>query len=439
MQFDSLNFILKFLPIFLMIYYIVPQKFRNLTLFAGSLIFYAFAGYSNLPVFLLCVLVNYFLSRYLIRKHRFFLILSLFFNIGILIHCKATGHLIPGMSFLIFELVALSIDVYRHRTQVKSFTEYGVYTTLFAKVISGPIVKYNELKSVISKRSSSLENVERGLVTFLLGLGYKILLADRLASVWRGVTSIGIDAISTPMAWLSMFSYSLQLYYDFQGYSLMAIGIGEMLGFTLPENFDSPYCAKTVSQFYRRWHITLGRWFRDYTYIPLGGSRRGMAITIRNLIIVWLLTSLWHGFSLHYLLWGASICFLIIIEKIGIGIFLERSKVLSHLYLLLLIPMSWMLFVLPDISSIQMFFCKLFAPFIHFSDVTVNTADFMKYGQSNAVFLLFAVLFALPWPEKIIRRNGNNRFVILLLLCILWLSVWMLKSNLNNPFLYSLF
>ena len=279
-------------------------------------------------------------------------------------------------------------------------------------------------------------NIEYGAACFIIGLGYKVLLANQLAGLWREIQTIGLPSVSTQLAWMGVIGYSLQLYFDFQGYSLMAIGIAKMLGYTMPNNFDSPYLSKSVSEFYRRWHITLGAWFRDYVYIPLGGSRKGTGRTIINLFAVWLLTGLWHGFGVNFLLWGMFLFFWIAMEKIWLRKFLENKPWLAHIYVLLVIPLSWVFFALPELSDIVWCFLRLFGPIVPYEGINVSAEDYLKYGSMYWPFLVAGIFFAFPFGEKWLKRNYRRGLGILALLVIFWMSVYQLAMGLNNPFMY---
>ena len=241
-------------------------------------------------------------------------------------------------------------------------------------------------------------------------------------------------SISTPLAWLGAFSYSMQLYFDFYGYSLMAVGLGRMLGFKLPQNFNMPYMAKSIREFYRRWHMTLGRWFQKYIYIPLGGSRRGLAVTLRNLLIVWLLTSFWHGAGAHFFFWGLGLCLFIMLERImDMGGVLDRSKVFGHLYVLFVVPLTWVCFAIPDLGDLRTYFGRLFG-FV--AGVNVKAGDFLQALQNYGLYLLVGVLLCTPLPKKLFERFKNNFFGMVILAILFWMCVDRIYSAGNNPFMY---
>lgn len=261
----------------------------------------------------------------------------------------------------------------------------------------------------------------------------KVLLANQIGGLWRQVKTIGFESVSTPMAWLGLVAYSLQLYLDFCGYSWMAIGVGETLGFRLPRNFEHPYAARSMRDFWRRWHISLSSWFRDYVYIPLGGSKKGEGRTYLNLLVVWLFTGLWHGSTLNFLLWGLFLFALISLERLGWGKVLRRSQVISRLYMLLVIPLSWMLFAIPSLKDIGSYIGRLFA----FSGGTaVHARDFLVYGRQYAVVLVIGLLVSTPLPEKLWRRIRTSPLGTVLLLVLFWVCVYCMAVATNDPFMY---
>ena len=292
MVFSSFEFLFRFLPFFLLIYYVTPQKWKNAVLFAGSILFYT-AGEAEYVVLLLAsVVINYVFGRLMYRdtyegrgkKQLILLIVALCYDFGVLFLFKYSGFMdkLPlGISFYTFQIAAYIIDVYRGRVPVeKSFIRLGTYVTMFPQLIAGPIINYSEVRMALCSRTVTFEQFESGLKILILGLGAKVIVADRIGLLWNNIQAIGFESISTPLAWMGAFAYSIELYFDFSGYSLMALGLGRMLGFEFPKNFKHPYISRSVSEFWRRWHITLGRWFREYVYIPLGGNRKGKARTI---------------------------------------------------------------------------------------------------------------------------------------------------------------
>ena len=249
-----------------------------------------------------------------------------------------------GLSFFLFKMISFQIDVYRgEMVQKPGFRQTAVYFVMFPQLVSGPIMRFHEGGFGEEEREYSWEKVEEGLQYFIAGLGTKVLLADRLAILWKDIHMIGYESISTPLAWLGAAGYSMELYFDFWGYSLMASGLCLMLGYPFIENFRHPYASKSISEFWRRWHITLGSFFRDYVYIPLGGSREGMGVTMRNLLAVWLLTGLWHGGSLNFILWGLVLFALIAIERLALGKLFGKFPLIGRFFVLAMIPVTWVI------------------------------------------------------------------------------------------------
>ena len=333
MVFSSLEFIFQFLPIFLLIYFLSPARYKNFCLFAGSMLFYLYGVWDTplyLALFGASMAVNYFFgcriarsrARFRRRKRLFW---GVAYNLFWLLLFKYTGFfteningilrlmglslelpvfapVLPvGISFYTFQAISYLADVYRKTAEYEpSFVNFAMYISMFPQLIAGPIVTYSSIKKEISRRSHSMRAVEEGLKTFTIGLGLKVLLANRLGGLWNEAGTVGYESISTPFAWLAITAFSLQIYFDFYGYSLMAKGLGRIMGFTIPENFHDPYLSLSMTEFWRRWHMTLGSWFRDYVYIPLGGSRKGKLMTFRNMLAVWALTGFWHGASWRY-------------------------------------------------------------------------------------------------------------------------------------------
>ena len=387
MLFCSKEFLFIFLPLFLIIYYLVQVKLKNIILFLGSIIFYAVGELKYVPLILLSLIVNYVVAIFIEgckiqsrmeqsddnRKKTIFLIIGLVYDFAILFvykyftfftGIKSSLTLPLGISFYTFQIVSYVIDVYKDKIKAeKNIINLGVYLMMFPQLIAGPIVIYSDIAKQVRKRSYSLEKFEEGIKIFTLGLGAKMIIANMLGSCWTTSQMYGIEGMSTPMAWVAMFAYTFQIYFDFYGYSLMAIGLGHMLGFNIPKNFDNPYMSRSATEFWRRWHITLGSWFREYVYIPLGGNRKGKARTIFNTFVVWALTGLWHGASWNFVLWGLIFFVLLTIEKSGLLKILDRYNILSHIYAMLIIPMSWMVFALENLSDIGAYFKRLF-PFM---------------------------------------------------------------------------
>ena len=294
----------------------------------------------------------------------------------------------------------------------------------------------SSIKKEISRRSHSMRAVEEGLKTFTIGLGLKVLLANRLGGLWNEAGTVGYESISTPFAWLAITAFSLQIYFDFYGYSLMARGLGRIMGFTIPENFHDPYLSLSMTEFWRRWHMTLGSWFRDYVYIPLGGSRKGKFMTFRNMLAVWALTGFWHGASWNFILWGLLMFALISVEKLGLIRILERVPALGHLYMAFAISVSWVLFAVTDLSQMAVYFTRLF-PFLPQPEgMAYFAGDYLKYGRLYGLSLAAGLVFATGLPMKLYRRFKNSPAAAVVLLAVFWGCVYCMKMGMDDPFLY---
>ena len=447
----------------MLVYAVAGVKLRGIVLITGSLAFYFFgAGWFDTALLAAVIVINYFIAGRIEmnsgRVRKLLLILVLVLNFGLLLYYKYAGYfsslvalpedagayfaglIMPlGMSFYAFSLSSYAIDVYRSYTaHERKFIRYAEYALVFPKLISGPIVRYRELRDELRETGITRKNLEDGFCTFTIGLGYKILLADNLATIWEYIRQIGFENISTPLAWIGVLGYSLQLYFDFNGYSLMAMGIGKMMGFTFPLNFDLPYLSTSVSEFWRRWHITLGAWFRDYVYIPLGGSKKGTPRLILSLATVWLLTGIWHGSSINFLLWGASILLFILLERFAIGGFLKKHSFLAHLYVCFVIPQTWIIFAIPDIKDIGYYFQRMY-PFIGKTSEFVYELDFVDALRSGWWMLLAGVILCLPFLRRLYLKYQTSIVTAAVLFAVFWASVFMLVQHGSNPFMYFAF
>ena len=463
MVFSSIEFLLWFLPVFLILYAITPNKIKNVTLVSGSLIFYALGNPAWLLIFMVSVILNYYAGQHLtkltqkgkkrqwqIRRQekrcRRLLVAAIIGNIGVLALFKfipGLGDLPPGVSFYTFQVLSYLIDVYRgeERKEV-SFLRFATYIVMFPQLMSGPIVLYGEVRKELSHREFTAMGLQEGLKVFTVGLAAKVLLADRIGILWQEVQITGFESISTPLAWMAAVAFSLNLYFDFYGYSLMAVGLGRMLGFELPENFREPYMAHSVRDFYRRWHITLGRWFRRYVYIPLGGSRRGEFRTVCNLLAVWLLTAIWHGGTANYIVWGILLFLLIALERQaeirGISKVFSKGflKAVPHLYLWAVIPVTWMCFAIADMSQLQVYLGRMFGMV---EGICVNYGDWRK--ALGTYWYLFAAGFAActPAAKRLFHKWKDRLPGMLALAALFWLCVWRLQVEGLNPFRYFYF
>lgn len=462
MSFTTIEFMFRFLPIFLIVYYVVPTRYKNLILLIGSFVFYAWGQHFYLLLLMLSIVVNYTFGR-LIGERRAqrkpLLVLGLIYNFGLLVFFKYTNFFIEninalltathiqiptisvvmplGISFYTFQVVSYLVDVYRgEQRPVKNIINLGVYIAMFPQVTSGPIGLYSELEPTLLRRHCSVLNLESGLKTFIIGMGAKMLLANPMGTLWAGMSRYGYETLSCPYAWLGAFGYSFQLYFDFAGYSLMAMGLGQMLGLYVPRNFDHPYISGSMAEFWRRWHMTLGRWFKKYLYFPLGGSRCSFAKTIRNTFVVWAFTGLWHGASWNFVLWGLIFFVLLTIERLGLGKLLAKTKVLKHIYVIFLIPLTWVVFALPNMQDIGTYFSRLFPFFADNTASFVNTKDVIRALHDYWYLLIACVVFCLPFPSRWYEKHKNSKLVILGLVLIYLMSVYKMQTQTSNPFLY---
>ena len=462
MSFTTIEFMFRFLPIFLIVYYVVPTRYKNLILLIGSFVFYAWGQHFYLLLLMLSIVVNYTFGR-LIGERRAqrkpLLVLGLIYNFGLLVFFKYTNFFIEninalltathiqiptisvvmplGISFYTFQVVSYLVDVYRgEQRPVKNIINLGVYIAMFPQVTSGPIGLYSELEPTLLRRHCSVLNLESGLKTFIIGMGAKMLLANPMGTLWAGMSRYGYETLSCPYAWLGAFGYSFQLYFDFAGYSLMAMGLGQMLGLYVPKNFDHPYISGSMAEFWRRWHMTLGRWFKKYLYFPLGGSRCSFAKTIRNTFVVWAFTGLWHGASWNFVLWGLIFFVLLTIERLGLGKLLAKTKVLKHIYVIFLIPLTWVVFALPNMQDIATYFSRLFPFFADNTASFVNTKDVIRALHDYWYLLIACVVFCLPFPSRWYEKHKNSKLVILGLVLIYLMSVYKMQTQTSNPFLY---
>ena len=387
-----------------------PKAWKNLCLFAGSLLFYLY-GVKDTPwylaLFLVSIIVNYRMSFWIdgslepVQKKRR-LAAGVIFNLSILAVFKYTHRLPLGISFYTFQAVGWLIDVYREgRMQDANFVKFGTFMTLFPHVISG--------------------------------------LANQMADLWEKIRAVGYESISTPLAWLGIVAFSFEIYFDFYGYSLMAIGLGEMFGFHLPKNFQYPYMATSMTDFWRRWHMTLGSWFRDYVYIPLGGSRCSKGKMIRNLLVVWLLTGLWHGAGWNFLLWGFLLFVLVAVEKLCLLKVFRRVSILGHVYMILAIPLSWLIFAISDPGQIWIYVQRLFPFLAAAGRFSWFAGDYLKYGKMYLITLLAGMILITPLPRKLYERYKGSMWSALVLILIFWFSVYCIWIGQDDPFMYFAF
>lgn len=464
MVFSSFDFLCFFLPCFLIFYYIVPKGWKNAGVLLFSIIFYTHGTIENpeyVALILVSVLVNYIYGILIGRskKHRrVWLILGLIYNFGILFVFKyldfvidninrAFGLVFPdmkelqnvelvlpiGISFFTFQIASYLIDVYRGTVkEEESIITLGTYILMFPQLIAGPIVRFSDIREQLYRRRNSSGNFFKGLKVFIIGLGFKVLLANRIGLLWSDVNAIGYSSISTPLAWLAAAGYSLQLYFDFYGYSLMAIGLGRMMGISIPRNFNMPYMSCSMTEFWRRWHITLGAWFREYVYIPLGGSRKGRMKTFRNMLVVWLLTGIWHGAEWNFLIWGLFLFAVMAVERTGVGKWLEKHRAVGHIYMLVLIPVSWIIFAVSDLNGLWVYLGRL----VGLGGEYIFEGDILKYLNMYGRLMIVGILFCTPLPAALYKKIEKKPFVWVLMAAILAGVFYFLYMGLNDPFLY---
>ena len=380
MVFSSLTFMFVFLPIVLILYYIVPKKFKNLFILISGLIFYAWGEPVYVLIMIVSTLIDYTAGLLIYRFDksktikRICLIVSLLMNLGLLGVFKYSGfimqnidiifgtslydpnHALPlpiGISFFTFQSMSYTIDMYMGKIKVqKNPISFAAFVTLFPQIVAGPIVRYDDIAKELDDRTVNLDCIYEGILKFITGVGKKVLIANNIGMLWTSVKGMETSELSVLTAWLGILAFTLQIYFDFSGYSDMAIGLGKMMGFNFPQNFNYPYQSKSISEFWRRWHITMGAWFKSYVYFPLGGSRKGKGRTVFNLAVVWLLTGIWHGASWNFILWGVLYGLVIIIEKLFLGKILERiPDFFSWLYTIVLVILGWVLFDTADIPT----------------------------------------------------------------------------------------
>ena len=318
----------------------------------------------------------------------------------------------------------------------KSIIKFGTYVSMFPQLIAGPIVNYDEVKPELDHREVKADDIERGATLFVLGLAYKVLLANKIASLWNDVQTVGPYGINTVTAWLGSWGYSFQLLFDFMGYSVMAIGIGLILGFRIPENFVDPYMAHSLTDFWRRWHVTLGRWFREYVYIPMGGNRKGKLRMILAMFTVWMFTGLWHGADWNFLIWGLFLFVFLLMEKLFLGKVFDKVKVLGHVYMFFLIPISWTIFNISDLKLLGLYLKRMFGMNIEGSVTTHAMDKLIMLGHTYWWLLLICVIFCTPWPRKLIEKFYKNWVCKLVMLALFWFCVYQIAKGGSNPFLY---
>lgn len=436
MTFASIKFLCCFAG-FLIIYFLTPNKFKRYLLLIGSVAFIAVNSIKGAIIAAAFVPINYFLARKAYNEYDPIISARRSAALNLIVLCifKVTGFLPVGASFYIFTYVAYLIDVGRHDIKYENnFIDYANYALFFPRILMGPIARYKDARTQFKSPVLLAENVQHGLESFILGFSMKIILADRLIHLQREVDRISIDCVSTSMAWLTALTFALRLYLDWQSYCLMASGVAKILGFDLPINFNYPHMAKSVSEFYRRWHMTLTSWFKDYIYIPMGGSRKGKIRTIFNILFIWLLTGLWHGLTINFVLWGLALGVFVVLEHLGLKKLLDKLHVLPHIYVIFVITATFALFATTGLDNIALYFEKLFP--IHGLTESMMPGDTLIYLKKFGPYLLGGVLCALPYPERIVHKFGRKWYGAVILAAVFWATVYVLWKNGNSPFMY---
>ena len=457
MVFSSLIFIFLFLPIVIICYYLSNNKFKNYILLIASLFFYAWGEPRYIYLMIFSIIANYFMGLKVEvnskSDKKLWLTISIIFNLSLLIVFKYADFLfgikgikLPiGISFFTFQTMSYVIDVYRKDVKVqRKVSDLALYISLFPQLIAGPIVRYQTVDKQIKEREHSLDKFAGGVNRFIFGLSKKVILANQLAFVADGVFSTNISSLSIIESWIGIICYTLQLYFDFSGYSDMAIGLGKMFGFDFLENFNYPYISQSVSEFWRRWHISLGSWFRDYVYIPLGGNRVSQIKLYRNLFIVWFLTGLWHGANWTFIIWGLYYGVFIILEKAFLEKLLDRlPKIFRHIYLLFIVVIGWVFFRADNISQ-AMNFIKVM---MGLGANSIINSSAIRYINDYWHIILVSIMFSTPIVKKIkylvIKVNEKllqNRIAyachsLILIICMITVTI-LLSSSSYNPFLY---
>lgn len=461
MVFSSIIFIFTFLPIVLGIYYICPKKIRNFILLVGSLVFYAWGEPVYIFLMIFTTIFNYLMALCInVRKgkeKKTFLIITIVVDLLILGYFKYYGFLIEiinsifslsikytklslpiGISFYTFQTLSYVIDVYLKKVKVqKNLIDFGTYITMFPQLVAGPIVKYSDIEKQLKNRNEGFDNFGIGVEKFLIGLGKKVLLANNIGMLWDAIQVQNLGDMSVLTAWLGAIAYTMQIYFDFSGYSDMAIGLGRMFGFIFTKNFDYPYISKSVTEFWRRWHISLSTWFKEYVYIPLGGNRKGVLKQCRNLLIVWTLTGLWHGASYNFIVWGLYYGILLMFEKFIFKEILNKlPSIIRSIYTMIIVNVGWVIFAAPNLSwAIKYIKILFFVGENKFID-----GSFKYYLSNNFILLIILILASTPLLRNIFKSikksKGGYTIAMILQYAIFILSIAYLLNASYNPFLY---
>lgn len=457
MLFSSITFLYCFLPLVLFFYFLAPVKFKNMVLLITSLIFYGWGEPKFLLMMIMTIVFGYMmgvLTEKYPEMRKLYLYFALMFDLGALAFFKyadffigsinmVTGFSIPllkvtlpiGISFYTFQILSYNIDVCRGEVPAQmNLIHLATYISMFPQLIAGPIVRYKDVSAQLDCRIHNTEKVALGIRRFIIGLSKKVLIANSFGELCALFRQSGDKSIL--YFWMYAVAYSLQIYYDFSGYSDMAIGLGKLLGFDFMENFNYPYVSKSITEFWRRWHISLGTWFKDYVYIPLGGSRVGTVRRFVNIFVVWMLTGLWHGAAWNYVIWGLYFAILLVIEKLFLLKYLEKSKVWNHLYVLFTVVISFVIFNAENFGQAWQDICGMFGGFPLVSEEAVY------YLDSYAVLFVLAVIGATPLPKKICEKLVSLKSKVIIMvetsifaLLLLLVTAYLVDGSFN-PFLY---
>lgn len=461
MVFSSLIFIWMFLPVVFIGYIILPDRFKNITLLFVSLIFYAWGEPKYIVLMICSIFINYIIGLLMDRyenKKKQILIIGVTLNIAILGYFKYFNFLIDiinlfikqdltlldislpiGISFFTFQILSYIIDLYRGQYKAqKNIVNLALYISFFPQLIAGPIVRYKDINQQLDSRQQTLEQIAAGIRRFIYGLGKKVIIANTVAQCVDKIYAIDYVGISGATAWIGAMCYMLQIYYDFSGYSDMAIGLGKMFGFEFLENFNYPYLSASIQEFWQRWHISLGTWFREYLYIPIGGNRKGVSRTYINLLIVFIVTGLWHGASFNFILWGLYHGLLQIIERVGLSNILKKHKVIAHLYVFITVIFGWVLFRAEGLTQAIGMIKRMVLPWEYKEDVLVMGSIF---GNKTLLIVLIGILGCglFQYVVKKIRlaEKWKNSYLEMVYCAMVFvLCIVMLAGNTYNPFIY---
>ncbi len=475
MVFSTTVFLYLFLPLVLILYYISPTKFKNVIILLSGLLFYSWGEPVYVVVMILSTMIDYcaglIMNKFEGRKlpRRICLIVSICMNVGLLAIFKYSGFifeninavfgtnidisqmyifgldylpmdLLPiGISFFTFQSMSYTIDLYLGNVKVqKNPITFAAFVTLFPQIVAGPIVRYNDIAAELESRSITLDLIYDGIIKFVIGLSKKVLIANSIGSLWTAVKATDFGQLSMLGAWLGILAFTFQIYFDFSGYSDMAVGLGKIMGFNFPKNFDYPYMSKSISEFWRRWHITLGAWFRSYIYIPLGGNRRGKWRTVFNLAVVWVITGIWHGASWNFVLWGSLYGVVIICERLFLKKLLDKlPAAIDCIYTMLLVILGWVLFDTPDLPSAGAYISAMFGG----TGILADDAALYQLTNYGLMFII-CIIGCTDLPQRAVKALRNklapvvNYAGVLVITAMLLLSTAYLVDATYNPFLY---